>query len=288
MSFFKKEGWIGTGSWAAFPKDRVDSIFKAAAYWKETLKCIEKPWLCWSVDPEWCLIQQKLVAAVGWTPVVGMDYRSKKPEVISDAVELDFNKTLNLPGMWMHFPLEFVFLFADKLAFWHSDVLVPIGRLREVVRQFDKIPNGKMVGIYLDRQISISGLKARLKGQKPIPRWFEGLGCTTKEASKSQFDNGCGFWRRIELHPNAQEKIIQRNPHWEHGVGIYYWMKYFGGEVDNLCIDIDPYHYSRAGKYHKKSYSKFDQFPYNTQKGKELNECFSLEKIVKELDISIY
>jgi hypothetical protein len=286
MSFFKKEGWIGTGSWAAFPKDRVDEIFAAATDWQETLKPIEKPWLCWSVDPEWCLIQQKLVAAVGWTPVVGMDYRSQKPEIISDAIELDFNKKLNLPGMWMHFPLEFVFLFAEKLAFWHSDVLVPVGLLKQVARQFDRIPNGKMVGVLQDHRISVLGLKALLKGRKNILRCFEVLGCSTRGASKSQFDNGCGWWRCIELHPNAQEKIIQRNPHWEHGVGIYYWMKYYGGEVDDLCINVYPHHYARGNHYHRKSYGIFNKSPYDTQKGQELQECFSLSSIVRELDLS--
>jgi hypothetical protein len=157
MSIFKKEGQIGTGSWLAFPKDRVDEILEAATAWREKLKTIEKPWLCWSVNPDWCVIQQKLVAAVGWTPVVGVDYQSKKPEIISGAVELDFNKKLNLLGMWMHFPLEFVFLFADKLAFWHSDVLVPVGLLRQVARQFDKIPDGQMAGVRHDRRISVLG-----------------------------------------------------------------------------------------------------------------------------------
>ncbi len=285
MSFQKEKLWIGGGSWAAFPKDRVDEIFEIAADWQEELKTIQKPWLCWSVDPEWCLIQQKLVAAVGWTPVVGMDHLSQKPEIISGAVELDFNKKLNLPGMKVHFPLEFVFLFADKLAFWHSDVLVPVGLLRQVARQFEKIPNGQMVGVRQDRRISVLGLKALLKGQKNILRCFEVLGCTTRGASKSQFDNGCGWWRRIELHPNAQEKIIQCNPHWEHGVGIYYWMKYFGGEVDDLCINIYPHHYSSTTHHHRKSYGIFTKSPYDIQKGLELQESFSLDSIVMKLDL---
>jgi hypothetical protein len=97
--------------------------------------------------------------------------------------------------------------------------------------------------------------------------------------------NGCGWWRRIELHPNAQEKIIQRNPHWEHGVGIYYWMKYFGGKVDDLCINIYPHHYSAASHHHRKSYGIYTKSPYDSQKGKQLKESFCLESIVKELDL---
>jgi hypothetical protein len=286
MSIFKKEGRIGTGNWDAFSKERMDEIFEAAAAWNEKLKNIKKPWLCWSVDPAWCVIQQKLVAAVGWTPIVGVDYQSDKPEIISEAVELDFNERLNLPGMFMHFPLEFVFLFADKLAFWHSDVLIPVRLLREVARQFEKIPNGQMVGVRHDRRLSALGFKALLKGQKNILRCFEVIGCTTRGASRSQFDNGCGWWRRIDLHPNAQEKIVRLNPHWEHGVGIYYWMKYFGGKVEDLCIDINPHHYSLTTHYHRKSYGLYAKSPYDCQKGQALRESFSLDSIVSGLELS--
>lgn len=67
----------GTGHWKAFRALDMDVefVFSAAKDWKRQLKGVDKGWLCWNVDPDWCLIQQRLVESVGWTPVVGFDPR---------------------------------------------------------------------------------------------------------------------------------------------------------------------------------------------------------------------
>src|SRR5947209_5182610 len=110
-------GRCGTGNWGASPPS-LGEMFAAAKDWADALRGIERPWLCWNVDPDWCLVQQKLVLEVGWTPIVGSD-SGNPPPLLPGAVYVDFNRRLRLPAMWMHFPLELAFLFCDRLAFWH-------------------------------------------------------------------------------------------------------------------------------------------------------------------------
>src|SRR6185437_7853771 len=75
-----------------------DVIRARAAIWKDRLSGIEKPWLCWNVDSDWCLVQQKLVRHVGWTPVIGFDPRVGPPrDLLPEAVVVDFNEGLGLP-----------------------------------------------------------------------------------------------------------------------------------------------------------------------------------------------
>src|SRR5689334_20035557 len=58
----------GHGNWEHY-KLPLDGIYAAAAEWKKALEGVEKPWLCWNVSPRWCVLQQRLVQEVGWTPV---------------------------------------------------------------------------------------------------------------------------------------------------------------------------------------------------------------------------
>src|SRR5688572_6478191 len=99
-AFAAKEGIVGTGNWRVFPKTSLPVVFDAAEEWKAALAGVERPWLCWSVDEDWCLVQQKLVAAAGWTPVVGTDGLVPVPRLIKEAVFVDFNRRLRLPMMW--------------------------------------------------------------------------------------------------------------------------------------------------------------------------------------------
>ena len=65
-------------------------------------------------------------------------------------------------------------------------------------------------------------------------RYFELVGCTTRGASESQFVNGSGWWRNIEYHPNcpdAAEKARRAPYFYDHGVGIMYWKRHYGGRV---------------------------------------------------------
>jgi hypothetical protein len=58
---------VGTGNWKAYTLP-LELMFTAAELWKQQLEGVEKPWLCWNVSGRWCLLQQKLVRHVGWTP----------------------------------------------------------------------------------------------------------------------------------------------------------------------------------------------------------------------------
>src|SRR5579859_7267527 len=103
----RKEGWAGTGDWSLTPPDIVDRIRVAAEEWKHELAGVSKPWLCWNINDRWCVLQQRLLLEIGWTPVIGCDPRVESCSVLSGAVKIDFNRRFDLPVMWPHFPLEF-------------------------------------------------------------------------------------------------------------------------------------------------------------------------------------
>jgi hypothetical protein len=275
------EGKIGTGNWRAFPKERLPELFEIAAGWKRQFIGIDKPWLCWCLDDEWSVLQQRLVKAVGWTPVVGTDGRVPHPTVIPGAVFVDFNREFQFATIWMHFPLEFQFRFCRRLAFWHSDVLPPVSVMREIACWFDRIEDGQYIGV-----MNAPGLRQYftrpLRG-KPFnyKRWFEVLGCTTEGASRSQYEHGCGWWRNIQLHPNAQQEIVRRKPFHEHGVGVWFWQRYCGGTAIQLPIKIESYHYST----HKAGYRRYRTVTRELLGGKqeELRRSFNLKEITTEL-----
>src|SRR5215468_4474036 len=113
----------GAGNWDAC-NIPLDVLCAAAERWQPILDSVARPWLCWNVDPDWCLVQQRLALEVGWTPLVGGDPRLPRPILLPNSLYIDFNAEFRLPTMFMHFPLEFAFAFAGRLAFWHSDLLV--------------------------------------------------------------------------------------------------------------------------------------------------------------------
>jgi len=273
---------IGCGTWATFPKDRLDFLFESVKNWRKALEGIEKPWLCWCIDDEWCLVQQRLVDTIGWTPVVGTDGKILHPKLIKKAVFVNFNEKLQLPRMYMEFPLEFVFLFTKKLAFWHSDFLAPVGIVKKVSQYFNSIANGEFIGVK-DNIGRLKSLALLLKGKEIPRRWYEVIGCTTAEASQSQYECGCGWWRGIENHPNAKEKVINANPYWEHGVGIWFWEKYFGGKTRTLPINVNRYHYATNKPGYKRQYDEKGRL--KGEKHKELKRSFDLNKIVKDLGL---
>jgi hypothetical protein len=243
----KKAGRIGTGNWKAFPADRIQEVRVAAATWKSALADIERPWLCWCVDDQWCSLQQRLVLQTGWTPVVGTDGNVAQPTVIPGSVFIDFNQILKLPLMWMHFPLEFAFLYSRRLAFWHSDVLPPVSVMRAVAAEFDTLGDGQFMGVRIGRVGPLWQFRRLLQGKPSrYSRWYEVIGCTTEGASRSQFDQGCGWWRHPEHHPNARLDRLPKSPHWEHGVGIALWEELFGGTARQLTTDVTPFHYSAS------------------------------------------
>ena len=81
----------GAGNWRRFLQSGVslDDVAAAASEWADAVAGITAPWLCWGVDPDWCLEQQRQVLRVGWTPVVGYDPRVPPPLIERGAVRAE-------------------------------------------------------------------------------------------------------------------------------------------------------------------------------------------------------
>jgi hypothetical protein len=286
MSLSELDARAGTGNWEAFPHSEVPRVLEAAEDWQRQLDGLERPWLCWCVDNDWCVLQQRLVQSCGWTPVVGTDGRVVSPTVVEGAVFVDFNARLQLPVMWMHFPLEFVFAFCDRLAFWHSDMLPPAPVMRQIASEFETIRPGEYLGVYDAPGVS-QRLRRLWKGVRRLDRywlrnwnakrWFEVVGCTTAGASRSQFDHGCGIWRHIERHPHADERLRRSTPHYDHGVGVWHWSRHCPGRVRALTVDINAYHYVTKGR------SRVADRTSGVQKGRALMNAYDLRSIADRL-----
>ena len=272
----KTEAMGGTGNWRAFttPKEIVQ---QAAERWRAAVGGEEKLWLCWNINSRWCLLQQKLVKEVGWTPVVGWDPNcgeGRPKTIVPGAIAIDFNEVLGLPVLFMHVPLEFAFLWCDRLAFWHSDLLLDRMQMRQMSKRFEKLRDGEMTAVY-----SYGGLKNIFNLKRH--RYFELLGCTTRGASKDQYDKGCGWWRRFGYHinsPTDQQELKRRMSYYsEHGVGIRYWEKYYGGRVHAISErTVAHNHFSiNTVKNYRKAGSKSEEMDVN----------FDLEYIAHDLGI---
>lgn len=269
---------IGVGNWGAFNLD-MKIIRSSAERWRMALRGVEQPWLCWNVDPDWCIVQQRLVSAVGWTPVVGGDPRAPRPSLLKNSIFLDFNTDFKFPNMWMHFPLEFVFLFTDRLAFWHSDLLVREEKLHRIAGMFSGLRDGSMAAAQPSvpfRQIFNS------KGR----RYWELIGCTTRGASRSQFENGAGWWMSIAAHPNCKddrERRKRQGYYWDHGVGIKYWERSYGGEVVVIQeAEVAEGHCTRVGN---KSYQRLSPDNATRLLTAELRHNFDLARVCQELNL---
>lgn len=265
----------GTGNWRSFdlPLDRVRA---AAARWAAAIDGVERPWLCWNLNDAWCTVQQRLVRAVGWTPVVGWDpaCRTGPPPLVDGAIAIDFNATLGLPTLWLHFPIEFVFLWAPRLAFWHADLLVRLPKLEAVARMFESLRDHETAAV-----ACYGGLMNLFRFR--THRYWELLGCTTRGASAEQFRLGCGWWRHFELHPNCpdeRERKRRSRHYYDSGVGIMYWKRRYGGKVREIeeswideghCTAINNPGYRRAGN-----------------KGVELDVNFNLAAMAEKLGIA--
>jgi hypothetical protein len=223
----------GTGNWYAFnvPWEHVEA---AAEQWRASVRGEKKLWLCWNVNDSWCLLQQKLVREVGWTPVVGWDPMCGvgRPPLVPGALAVDFNSTLGIASLFMHVPLELAFLWIeDRLAFWHSDLVLPRAKMRWLADRFDRLQGDEMAAVF-----SYGGLRNLFRFS--AHRYWELAGCTTRGASRSQFDHGSGWWKNVAYHPNAprdaDEQRRRKALFREHGVGIRYWQRRYGGKVHAL------------------------------------------------------
>jgi hypothetical protein len=274
----RTEGMDGTGDWAEF-RQPVERIYEAAAEWKRQLRGVEKPWLCWNINNRWCALQQRMILSVGWTPVVGFDPRLVSPSIVSGAIQIDFNHRFQFPVMWPHFPLEFAFLFASRLAFWHSDLVCRCETLAALARRFERLPDGQMAAV-----LSRGGIRNLLNVRSH--RYWELACCTTQSASKDQFQRGAGWWRNFAMHPSCTdplERERRKRYNYDSGVGIRYWKKQYGGKVIDIperelneghctAINRKGYRYLAAGAVHRPV-------------GDELEANYSLEDVAARMGV---
>lgn len=253
-----------TGNWKRFdlPWNRVET---AAAEWRRIVGGHRKLWLCWSVNDAWCVLQQKLVREAGWTPVVGWDPMCGigRPPLVDGAISIDFSGSLGVPSLFMHVPLEFAFMWIEeKLAFWHSDLLLPRRKMRSLNKCFSALKDGEMAAVF-----SYGGLRNLLNFRRY--RYWELCGCTTRSASQDQFDHGSGWWIHLPWHPNAPKDDAKqrrlKSIHVEHGVGIRYWEKRFGGKVIKISErKIAEGHFSvTTVPNYKRAYTKSEEIEIN-------------------------
>jgi hypothetical protein len=221
----------GKGNWAVFDLP-LETVYEAAAEWSQTLAGVARPWLCWNVSDRWCQLQQRLIQEIGWTPVVGFDPRRRPSKVLPGSILLDFNARFGFEVMWPHFPLEFAFLFADRLAFWHADLLCSLETMHTLRDIFESLGDGSMAAVR-----DIGGRRNFFNFRHH--RYWELVGCTTKGASANQFERGSGWWRYFKDHPHCTDEDERRRRaryYYDSGVGIMYWKRRYGGKVKDIPL----------------------------------------------------
>jgi hypothetical protein len=266
----------GIGNWEGFHASpyTVHDILAAAQEWKAALEGVERPWLCWNVDPQWSLLQQLMLREVGWTPVVGWDPRVGCPPLVEGAIAIDFNRHFGFGTMYPHFPLEFAFAWAPRLAFWHADLLMPLEQLRGYAERFAAVPDGEMLVVE-----PRPSWRQRLK-EPHTRRYWELLGCTTAGASRANFDTGCGWWLCFYLHPNCPgdaERKKRTALYWDCGVGVRYWHEALGGRVTVIAEEeVDEGHFTRM---RRKNYVAASVDDWRRGLSKELSANFPLGQV---------
>lgn len=260
----------------------IEQVLESAKDWEGSIAGIEKPWLCWNVNSDWALVQQRLVESVGWTPVVGYDPRVGPPQLTSKAILIDFNKGLDFSVMYPHFPLEFAFAFAPRLAFWHSDLLLRPVKMERYASLFEQLEDGELAAT----QENIGILKSL--NEKKL-RYWELLGCVTRGASASNFENGCGWWLNFCRHPkciDVEEQEKRRKYHWECGVGIHYWVKKYKKNIKIIPEkEINEGHFTRINN---SSYTRSSPNNWQRDISKDLVNNFELVDACRSLGLESY
>ncbi len=274
---------VGRASWHAISRGEFETVRQlAGGPWKEQLDGIELPWLCWHVDEQWSLVQQRMVSAAGWTPVVGNDPRAGRPPLIDGAVYVDFNDGLGLPALSMLFPLEFVYLFSSRLAFWHSDLLIREPMFFQLAEEFRALQDGATA--------AVDGRKRwyrNLLGKRG--RYWELIGCTTRGASRDQYKNACGWWRHQHLHPNCttdSSKRVRQRYTIDHGAGILVWEEQHGGVVHTLpSRPLEEGHCTRIGN---KRYTPLSPNDWRRDLSKDLSFNYDIREVCSRLGLTKY
>ena len=278
----KKAMLAGRGSWYRFDRS-IESVENAAREWRSQVRGIEKPWLCWHLSEPWTRIQVNIVRYYGWTPIVGFDPDCgtvQAPE-IQDALVIDFNKHFSFKKMSMQFPLEFMHLWTERLAFWHSDLLVRQPLMLETSTLFSSVPDGEMAGT---PQYG-NGFFDRFAPRKH--RMWELIGLTTAGASEDQFSKGLGWWRHFWMHPNcpsAKEREKRSKYYYDHGTGVMYWHRNYGGKIHKL--DTAKYNEGHCTSISNPNYVKIKVEPGRRLVGKQLELNFDLAVVAERLGLS--
>jgi len=269
----------GKGNWEGFSVP-LETVHEAASEWRKALAGVARPWLCWNVSERWCRLQQRLIQEVGWTPVIGYDPRCGPPaEVLPGSILIDFNSHFGFEVMWPHFPLEFVFLFTDRLAFWHADLLCRLEVMHRLKATFESLPDGAVAAVP-----DYGGRRNFFRFRQH--RYWELVGCTTKAASEAQFNHGSGWWRHMEHHPQCTDEKERRRRaryYWDSGIGIMYWRRRYGGKVVDLpeklvieghCTSINNKNYRQVNPGRARNL------------GAEIDLNYDIEKVAARLGIA--
>ena len=268
----------GAGDWGAFDRS-LEDVRAAAQEWRTTLEGVERPWLCWNVSPRWTWLQQRLILEVGWTPVVGWDPRYPAPPIAPGAIPVDFNRRFGYEIMYFHFPLEFAFLFADRLAFWHSDLLCRLPVMEDLARRFEALRDGATAAVK-----DTGGRRYLFKPSRH--RYWELVGCTTRGASRSQFEHGTGWWRPFFLHPNCPPAERERRSRFlgDHGFGVMYWKRHCGGEV--IDLELRPLVEGHCTSINRPGYRRVAPDGPGRQMGHEIDLNYDIEQVARHLGIA--
>jgi hypothetical protein len=269
----------GIGNWKYFQMN-LEDVFMAAERWRKCIGPVENLWLVWHVSDSWTFLQQRLIQEVGWTPLVGRDPRAGHPPVCEGSIYIDFNRELGLERLYMHFPLEFAFLFIERrLAFWHSDLLCRIPVMKDLSRTFASLADREMAAVY-------SKVARRHLLFPWRHRFFELVGCTTKGASHDQLKNGAGWWMNFQRHPNAggyMEGLRRKYFYWDHGAGVFYWWLFYGGQVVRIKhATVAEGHCTSSGK---PDYRFSAGGGPNKNLSVELDDNYRIRTVADKLDI---
>ena len=201
--------------------------------------------------------------------------------MLEGSILIDFNEKLQLPVLWPHVPLEFAFLFTDRLAFWHADLLCRLPVMEQLASLFSSIHDGQMCAV-LDK----GGLRRRLSLRSH--RFWELCGCTTRTASENQFYNGTGWWRHFELHPKCvleEERAARKKYHWDSGIGILYWRDKYNGHV--VPIDLNLVKEGHCSEIGNKNYRVLPRHLDALRDLKsEIDLNYSIEEVAARLGIA--
>lgn len=183
--------------------------------------------------------------------------------------------------MYPHFPLEFMFLFAPRLATWHSDFLIPKENMREFATLFERLADGETF-------VTEPGINRRRKFARRQHRYWELIACTTAGASRSQYENGAGWWKTYAHHINCPSQRAfkkRKRYYWDHGSGVYFWEKQCGGKVEIIeSSAIKQWHFTKIGN---KDFVRSAPIEQNASRemSVDLRRNFDLLKICRDLGL---